>query len=172
MNAFSFGRTNVSEALRVSVLLKTVYIQTYDIEGITIESANFVNKTFSPERIERLIKDDPRRFIVAHHKGNMVGVAEIIYDSICPIRKIPVPELGKLYVLERLKGKGVGYGLLKEAEKEVLNHGFKAFWCMVYIHNPDAIAFYERQGYNAIGMIDFKMEHHTYKNWVMNKVLS
>ena len=101
----------------------------------------------------------------------MVGAAEIIYNSVCPIRKIAVPELGKLYVLERFKGKGIGYGLLKEVEKEVLNHGYKEFWCIVYIHNPKAIAFYERQGYISIGMIDYKMEYNTYKNLVMNKVL-
>ena len=68
MNTISFGRAKQSDALRVSVLLETVYVQTYDIEGITIESANYVNKTFSPERIEKLIKEMwlvlPKLFII------------------------------------------------------------------------------------------------------------
>ena len=171
MNPISFGQAKLSDALRISVLLQTVYIQTYDIAGITIESANYVSTTFALKRIETLIMQQPNRFIVAYHKENVVGVAEIIYDSICPIRKLALPELGKLYVLEHFKGKGIGYGLLNEVEKEVLNHGFKEFWFYVYIHNLRAVAFYERQGYASIGIADYKMEHNTYKNYVMNKVL-
>ena len=171
MTDISFGRAKLSEALRISVLLKTVYIQTYDLEGVTIESANYVSNTFSVERIEQAIKEHPSQFIVARHRGNLVGVAEINFESVCPTRKIAVPELGKLYVLERFFGKGVGHGLLKEVENEVKQKGYKEIHLIVYVKNARAIAFYERQGYVSIGMMDFKMEHHTYKNLVMNKVL-
>jgi len=171
MNDISFGKTELSEALRLSILLKTVYIQTYDIEGITIESTNFITKAFAKERIEGVIKDNQSQFIVAHHRGNLVGAAEILFDSTCPIRKIALPELGKLYVLECFYGKGVGSGLLKVVENEVKQQGFREIHLMVYIKNTRAIAFYERQGYVTIGMTDFKMEYHTYKNLVMNKVL-
>jgi len=172
MHDISFGKAELSEALRLSVLLKTVYIQTYDIEGITIESANFITKAFAKERIEGIIKDHRSQFMVARHRGNLVGAAEILFDSMCPIRKIALPELGKLYVLECFYGKGVGYGLLNAVENEVKKQGFKELHLMVYIKNTRAIAFYERQGYVTLGMTDFKMEHNTYKNLVMNKVLN
>ena len=57
-------------------------------------------------------------------------------------------------------------------ENEVKKQGFKELHFMVYIKNTRAIAFYERQGYVTLGMTDFKMEHNTYKNLVMNKVLN
>ena len=89
-----------------------------------------------------------------------------------PIRKIPVAELSKLYVLERFYGKGVGFGLMNVAEEEVRKNGFKEFNLEVYINNARAIAFYKRQGYTSIGNVDFPMESNTYENLVMNKILN
>lgn len=172
MNEISFGKAKLSDSLRISVLLKTVYIQTYAVDGVTFEFANFITKRFSTENIENIIKENPSQLIIAYQNGNPIGVAEIIYDSTCPIRKLSIPELSKLYVLERFYGKGIGYGLINEAEKEVRENGFKEFNLEVYINNDRAIAFYERQGYASIGNVDFPMESNTYENLVMNKVFN
>nr|WP_299073650.1 GNAT family N-acetyltransferase [uncultured Allomuricauda sp.] len=172
MNEISFGKAKLSDALRISVLLKTVYIQTYAVDGVTFEFTNFITERFSSENIENLIQNNPSRLIIAYQNGNPIGVAEIIYDSTCPIRNISVPELSKLYVLERFYGKGIGFGLMSEAEKEVLKNEFKEFNLEVYINNVRAIAFYQRQGYTSIGKVDFPMESNTYENLVMNKMLS
>ena len=172
MNEISFGKAKLSDSLRISVLLKTVYIQTYAVDGVTFEFANFITNRFSTENIEKIIKENPSRLIIAYQNGNPIGVAEIIYNSTCPIRKISVPELSKLYVLERFYGKGIGYGLMNESENEVRENGFAEFNLEVYINNERAIAFYERQGYVSIGNVDFPMESNTYENLVMNKVLN
>ncbi|SHI60895.1 GNAT family N-acetyltransferase [Aquimarina spongiae] len=171
MNEITYGKAKYKDALRISVLLKTVYIQTYAVDGITFEFANFITKRFSTNYIEQVIKENPNQLIVAYQNGNPVGVAEILYHSICPIRKISVPELSKLYVLERFYGKGIGFGLLQEVEKEIQINGYKECNLEVYIHNARAITFYKRQGYVAIGNVDFPMEFNTYENLVMNKVL-
>ncbi len=172
MTKILYGKAKLSDALRISVLLKTVYIQAYAVDGITFEFANFITKRFSTALIENTIKKNPNQLIVAYQNGNPIGVAEIIYNSTCPIRKISVPELSKLYVLERFYGKGIGFGLMKEAEKEVVKSGFKEFNLEVYIKNTRAINFYKRQGYTSIGNVDFPMEANTYENLVMNKVLN
>ncbi|AXT52893.1 GNAT family N-acetyltransferase [Aquimarina sp. BL5] len=172
MTEISYGKAKLPDSLRISVLLKTVYIQTYAVDGVTFEFANFITKRFSPELIETIIKENPSRLIIAYHNGNPIGVAEIIYNSNCPIRKIAIPELNKLYVLERFYGNGIGYGLMNQAEKEVRESGFNEFNLEVYIKNDRAIAFYKRQGYVSIGNVDFPMESNTYENLVMNKVLN
>lgn len=171
MSEISFGKALLSDALRISVLFKTVYIQTYSVDGVTFESANFITKRFSVEHIESIIKKDPSQLIIAYCNDNPIGVAEIIFDSKCSIRNIAIPELSKLYVLERFYGTGIGYQLMIAVEKEVLKKGFTDLYLEVYIHNPKAIAFYKRQGYVSIGTIDFPMESNTYKNFVMNKTL-
>ena len=75
-----YKRPDLEDALKISILFKQVYLQTYGVEGITTEFANFITKRFAPEVIERLIKSNPEYIIVAYYKGNPVGVAEIVYD--------------------------------------------------------------------------------------------
>ncbi|NHF58616.1 GNAT family N-acetyltransferase [Flavobacteriaceae bacterium TP-CH-4] len=171
MAEISFRKAIPSDSLRISVLLKTVYVQTYAVEGVTFEFANFITNRFAASLIEKNIRAHPDRVLLACFNENPVGVAEIIYESNCPIRNISVPELSKLYLLERFYGKGMGYGLLKEVEKQLALRGHKELNLEVYVHNDRAISFYKRQGYTTLGMVDFPMESNTYKNWVMSKKL-
>jgi len=171
MAEISFGKAKLSDSLRISVLLKTVYIQTYAVDGVTFEFANFITKRFSIEHIESIIIENPTRLIIAYHNENPIGVAEIIYDSNCPIRSISVPELSKLYVLERFYGKGIGQGLLESVENQLIDNGFKELNLEVWKQNERAIAFYQKHKFLSIGSADFPMEFNTYKNFVMNKKL-
>lgn len=142
------------------------------VDGIRLEMATYIDKRFSPEYIKKAIESNTKTLIVAYVNQTPIGVAEIILDTICPIRKVQTPELSKLYVLERFYGKGIGYQLLKEVENELFKSGFKELYLEVFTENPKAIAFYERQEYQKIGQVDFPMQDNVYKNWVMIKSLS
>lgn len=171
MNDLVYTYAKLSDALRLSILFQTVYIQTYGDEGITFETTNYVTRRFSVAHIEKTIQKDPSQLIVAYKHNNPIGVAELYYDSICPIRQTAVCELDKLYVMQQFHGQDIGHGLLKAAEAEVRAKGHEQLFLQVYDQNPKAIAFYKRQGYVIIGEADFPMEAHTYVNFVMNKVL-
>jgi len=172
MNNIIFDKAKDIDASRISVLLKTVYIQAYATEGITNEFTNFIDQQFSSSIIREKIVNYPDQFLIAYYKGNPIGVAEILENKKCPIRKIPVSELGKLYVLQRFYGQGIGYGLLKKAEHNLTIKRIETLNLEVYVENKRAIAFYERQGYQKIGKVDFPIENNVYKNWVMTKELS
>ena len=171
MTDISIDKANRSDALRLSILLKTVYISTYGLEGVTTEFADFISSRFSVEAIEKCIEENPSRLLVASFKGNPVGVSELIFDSSCPIRKTRLPELSKLYVLDGFAGKGIGYLLINAVENVVAKTGAEELVLEVWKNNPKAIDFYKRQGYGILGEVDFPMETNTYVNLVMNKHL-
>jgi len=169
MSQIVYKNAELGDSLKISILFKQVYIQTYGLEGITTEFANFITKRFAPDLIEEMIKTRPESLFIAYYKGNPVGAAELVYDSVCKLRNINAVELSKLYVLERFYGKGIGYGLLNRVEEEVQARGYKDLWFEVYAHNPRAIAFYKRQNYKIIGDTLFPMEFNTYENKLMSK---
>ena len=160
------------DALLISVLMKTVYIETYALEGITFEFANFINDKFSVQSIQEKIISKASDVIIAYHKGNPVGVSLVLFDSFCPIKKRSIPELSKLYVLDRFKGQGIGKSLLHATENRVLSNGYKNLNIVVYAKNTAAIKFYNNLGYSSIGTVDFVMESNTYLNEVMHKTLA
>lgn len=160
-----------SDAKKLSVLLKTVYIYTYGKDGVSDEFANFITKQFSIERLENSIAEDPDQFRVAEFRNNLVGAVEIDYNRGCPIGNYTVPELNKLYILEWFSGKGIGRMLSEAAETMVRNKGHEKMWLWVLVSNKRAINFYRKEGYVEIGNAPFHMEQNSYNNLVMLKHL-
>lgn len=161
----------VEDCIKLSILYKQVYIQTYGTEGVSDEFANFITKQFAVEKLERTIREQPGNIIVAVYKNNLVGVVEIEFEKRSPVGSIVAPELNKLYILEWFCGMGIGYALLAEAEKFVKAKGINTMWLWVLESNLRAINFYERQGYKYIGDASFQMEVNKYENKVMVKEL-
>ena len=167
-----YRKATDSDVLKLSVLYKTIYIQTYGKDGVSDEFANFITKQFSLERLAHIISNHPDNIIVAEYKNNLVGVVEIEFQKKCPVGGLIGPELNKLYILEWFCGKGIGNRLLKEAEKTVFSKGCKEIWVWVYIQNTRAISFYEKNQYQWIGNAFFQMEFNKYENKVLLKKLS
>jgi GNAT superfamily N-acetyltransferase len=166
-----YRKAILADAKKLSILYKQVYIQTYGIEGVSDEFANFILKQFSVERLEQIIAATPDNIIVADYKNNLVGVAEIEFEKKCPINDIIAPELNKLYILEWFCGKGIGNKLLEAAEQLVLSKGIHEMWLWVLESNERAISFYEKNKYKMIGKASFQMETNKYENDVMIKNL-
>ena len=162
---------NKTDVKKLSILYKTVYIQTYGTEGVSDEFANFITKQFSEDRIEQLILDGSNTIVVSAYKNNLVGVLEIEYDKRCPVGNLVAPELNKLYILDWFCSKGIGKSLLQEAEQMLRKKRVKEMWLWVLASNNRAVAFYEKHNYRHIGNASFKMETNTYDNKVMVKTL-
>ncbi len=163
---------NISDARKLSILFKQVYIHTYGREGVSDEFANFITGQFSVERLERVIAEQPESLIVAANNGNLVGVAEVRFGRTSPVGAVTAPELSKLYILDWFCGRGIGERLLQESEKLALSRGTRCMWLWVLTTNTRAVSFYEKHGYVTIGSAPFQMEVNSYDNFVMLKEFS
>lgn len=166
-----YRKAKIEDSKKLSVLYKQVYIQTYGVEGVSDEFANFITKQFSVERIENTVRQNPNCVLVAVYNNNLVGVAEIEFSKKCPIGNIVAAELNKLYILEWFCGMGIGEKLLEFAEDIVKKEGENDIWLWVLESNNRAINFYEKHNYNCIGNASFQMETNKYENKVMLKRL-
>jgi diamine N-acetyltransferase len=161
----------VSDVPRLSVLYKTVYIDTYGLEGVSTEFCNFISDKFSEERLAQVITESPDLTFVATFKGNLVWVAEIELNRPCPIGSLVAPELSKLYVLNRFKGMGIGKRLIAEVESFLKAGGHPNLWLWAYALNSHALAFYKMNGYTDIGNAFFQLSENRYENRVFVKAL-
>lgn len=171
MSIIKYLPAKTSDSKLLSVLFKTVYIETYGTEGITLEFANFIEKQFSPTKIKRDIQNKSSVIWLATYKTNPVGVIQIEDNRPCPINELMGPEINKLYVLRNFFGNGIGQNLMKIAEVQIRNKGQDKVWLWVLESNLRAIKFYNQQGYKNIGTAYFQMTENRYKNIVMTKNL-
>lgn len=171
MNNFVFHQAERADSKLLSTLFKTVYIETYGIEGITHEFSDFIEHQFSPDKIERDMASNDCHLWVARFKNNPVGILQAEYKKDCPIGNFTSPEINKLYILRNFSGLGIGQNLMKRAEKQIRSNGYNKVWLWVLESNKRAIDFYRLQGYRGIGTSDFQMAVNRYTNVVMLKDL-
>ena len=170
-NEIIYRKAKVTDIKKLSILFQAVYIQTYGQNGVSEEFATLITKQFSFERLTNIIINHPENIIVAENKNNLVGVVEIEFDKKSPVGDFIGPELSKLYILDWFCGKGIGKGLLQEAEKVVMSKGFDELWLWVYINNERAISFYKKNNFEWIGNAFFQMQFNKYENLVFLKKL-
>ena len=170
-NTIHYRKAQVEDSKKLSILYKQVYIQTYGVEGVSDEFANFITKQFAVERIENTIRKNPDCVIVAVYNNNLVGVCEIEFAKKSPVEDVIAPELNKLYILEWFCGMGIGENLLGFAENIAREAGEKQMWLWVLESNLRAINFYAKHHYAEIGNASFQMETNRYENKVMLKKL-
>lgn len=160
-----------SDIRQLSALLRQVYIDTYGIEGVSAEFANFIHSEFQEIKLKQEIDSEDHDIWITTYRSNLVGAAKIPYSEPCPINDFSAPEINKLYVLKSFFGKNIGQELMQRAEKRLKDKGEKKTWLWVLNSNQRAIDFYHKQGYEDIGTAYFQMETNRYKNIVMLKNL-
>lgn len=171
MSILKIYPAKASDSKLLSVLFKTVYIETYGTEGITYEFANFIKHQFSHTQIERDIESESSELWVASYKNNPVGVVHIEYKKPCPVNDLIDTEINKLYVLRNFYANGIGQNLMKIAEDQIRKKGQDKVWLWVLETNLRANEFYSKQGFKNIGLADFQMEVNSYTNNVLLKHL-
>lgn len=168
---FTYRTPIPSDAAQLSLLLKSVYIHTYAIKGVTTEFTQFTTEQFSEERILQMIASEKEDLMVAFYNDNPIGIAKVEYHKTSPVGNVVGALLDKLYVLNHFFGKGVGHQLLEKVENIAKEKGEKEIWLWVYIKNDRAINFYYRQNYKHIGNADFVVKENSYPNKILLKQL-
>ena len=94
------------------------------------------------------LKDDDKP--IGFLKLNLAGAQSDINDP-------HSLEIQRIYVDMRYQSKGLGAKLLHHAIERAKALGLDYIWLGVWEHNPDAIRFYERHGFEIFGKHSFVM---------------
>ena len=97
-----------------------------------------LEKFQSAEAIARQIAKEGYDYYLVPGAGYLALVPD-------PARKTVL--LSKIYVLEKLRGTGLGRALVEFAEKRGAELGARELWLTVNRNNAGSIAFYERMGF-------------------------
>lgn len=108
----------------------------------------------SPESIKRIIEKDS--VLLAEIDHQMVGFCQFGQTTECPDAD-PVSDgvIERLYVLKEYQNQGVGSLLMKAALDQMREEKFQRVFLDVWEHNPGAIRFYQRFGFEVLSRRSF-----------------
>ncbi|HEX8287876.1 MAG TPA: GNAT family N-acetyltransferase [Pyrinomonadaceae bacterium] len=143
--------TNIICALGV-----TTFYEAYFEQDDSDDLANYVMESFDREKIETDLNDRNSTFFIAELNGRAVGYAKLRENSeVECLKNENAIELQRIYILERVKGQGVGVELLNRCAETARAKGYETIWLSVWTENPSAVKFYEKFGFAIVGEVQF-----------------
>jgi diamine N-acetyltransferase len=147
----------------LTALAIQVWMHTYATDGVRDKISKYVLNQFTPEYFEGIYKSKNQDLFLAIVDDHLVGFITIDLDSRCNIDDFQGYEVVTLYVQEYFQGKGVGTQLL---DTVIEKHGSK-LWLSTWVHNNNAIIFYENFGFKKTGSLQFDLEGEKHENVVL-----
>ncbi len=161
-----------AEAKLISVLGTVTFYEAYFEQDDPADMADYLHESFNLEKILSEIGDQNIRFFIIYLNGRAVGYAKLRTGSkVDCIKTENSIELQRIYLVERVFGRGIGERLLAHCLEIARRDGFETIWLGVWEKNPRAIRFYEKHDFRKVGEITFPYGETVGTNWVMEKVL-
>ena len=157
-----------ADAVPLSLLGTSVWIDTYADSGLTPAVIERVTERFDRSTVEQLLADPRATAFVAEWNGGTVGCAWLQAGSPCPAAAQRTLELTTMYVLRRCHGRGIGAALwarCRDHANTALGSG--ALWLRVNSKNTGALAFYARQGLQRVGSVDVRFDGVDNENFLL-----
>ena len=146
-----------ADAARLARFASRLFRQTFAAQNTPENMNAYVSSAFSEARQLSEITDAATVTLIAEANGAFVGYAQLRTSR--PPSCVPDPqaiELVRLYVDRALHGGGLAQALMQAALDSASSRA-ASMWLGVWEHNPRAIAFYRKCGFDDVGSHEFRL---------------
>ena len=171
-NKVTIRQANADDAKLIAVLGAVTFYEAYFEQDDPPDLANYILDSFEPNKIRAEIENPNSTFFIIFLEESAVGYAKMREASKADcIKSENSVELQRIYIVERVFGKGIGEILLKHCLETAKQKGFETLWLGVWEENKRAQKFYEKHGFQRVGTLTFPYGDIVGINFVMEKVL-
>jgi ribosomal protein S18 acetylase RimI-like enzyme len=155
-NNLKFSRAGVKDALALSLLADFSFRATFIKDFRNRQDLDeYSQKTFAYPKFRHSLSNADNYYLIVKIDGEMVGYAKL------KLGERPV-QLQKIYLHPAFLGRGIGKALLEESKTVAREAGADKLWLAVEEQNGNAIAFYERTGWETTEEFDFQIGTQTF----------
>jgi ribosomal protein S18 acetylase RimI-like enzyme len=153
-------------------LSANTFRETFAETNTTEDMEAYMAENFTVSAVAQQLASRSNIFLIAELSGEAVGYAKLREGQLDPSVTGTNPiELERLYVLAAHIGHRVGATLMGECLNRAASLGFQTIWLGVWEHNPRALAFYERWGFQKVGSHTFRLGDDLQNDLIMQKNL-
>jgi len=113
---------------------------------------------------------DPQRLnLLLEREGELAGHAQLRFGGAtpAPVQPLPAAEIARFYVDTAFHGRGLAQEMMAEARRLASARGARSLWLSVWQEQPQAIRFYEKEGFRIAGTLVFKVGDDPKDDWLM-----
>ena len=159
---------NDKAALRV-LGIKT-FKDTFEEHNTAEDMEQYIAKAFSDEQIENELKEENTVFFLAEDGDCVAGYAKVREgEKQEALGERKALELHRIYVDKDYLGKRIGNILLEACLAYAKDKAYETVWLGVWEHNPRAIAFYTKHGFEKFSDHVFVLGADVQTDWLLRK---
>lgn len=118
----------------------------------------YMAKAFTTRQLSAELADPRAMFLIAEVEAVPVAFAKL-YDGEVPdcVGGFVAIEIERFYVDQQFHGQGIAHTLMQACLDCAIQSGYRTVFLGVWEHNPRAIAFYRKHGFEIVGAHVFQM---------------
>ncbi len=157
-----------NDAPSLAILSERTFRDAFGVRNSPENMDLHCSRFFGPDIQLREIGDRGIVTMLADHAGTLVGFPQLKVPSVSPSVPAAKPaELNRIYVTAEWQGRGVAQSLMKQALTDAARAGCDRLWLGVWEHNPKAMAFYKKHGFEIVGAQSFMLGQERQRDLVM-----
>jgi GNAT superfamily N-acetyltransferase len=155
-NEISIRKAKAADIRLISAVATVSFYEAYFEQDDPHGMAHYLAESFGENLIAAEVADPINTFFLAYRGSSAVGYAKLrdasVHESVDSANAI---ELQRLYLVERVWGKGVGDLALEHCIEYARELGKDTLWLGVWEENKRARSFYKRYGFDEVGTLEF-----------------
>lgn len=157
----------------LDAMARAVWLETFGHSGSAEDIALYLAKAYGPDGdLIRHLSDPDHRFRLACADGAIVGYAKLSRPWLPAQWFGPnAKQLSQLYVTGEQRGAGVARSLMDWSIASARAENADELLLTVWEHNPRALRFYQKLGFQHIGDYDFPMGAQIDRDLIMRLAL-
>lgn len=154
----SINKVRLEEITNLQTISRSTFYETFKDSNSEEDMNHYLENDLSLSQLEDELKNPLSEFYFAKDNEFIVGYLKITFHN---GHELPQKEKGmeieRIYVSKTHLGTNVGKLLLEKSNLRAIENSCNYIWLGVWEHNPQAIRFYEKNGFIKFGTKKFKL---------------
>lgn len=159
-----------ADAAALSHYMAEWFLAAYGHASTAANTEVFVAAHYSPAQQAREIADpDTVTLLAFDADASWAGYAQLRLDTPAPpgVERPDAAEVGRFYFAPQQHGRGGAAQLMRALRTEALARGRRWLWLQAWQQAPQALRFYEKQGFERVGTAPFVIGADCKTDWVL-----
>jgi ribosomal protein S18 acetylase RimI-like enzyme len=164
----SFRECSVSDLDTLVKISKDTFVAAFEKDNDPDDFWEYINKAFSRERLEVELQNPDSLFHFVYESNTLVGYFKVnLGTAQTDVHDEKSMELERIYVLGAHQGKQIGAQMLQYIIQLAAEQTMEYLWLGVWEHNPKAIRFYQRHGFQKFGEHPYYIGTDEQTDWLL-----
>jgi len=165
---YRLQKCTLSELDNLVQISKKTFVDAFEKDNDPVDFQSYIGYAFDREKILKELVDVNSAFYFAYKGGVLAGYFKLnSNDSQTDLKLKEAIELERIYVLEQFQGMKLGQWMLDQAINLAKKAQKQFIWLGVWEHNPKAINFYQKHGFEKFGKHPYYIGTDKQMDWLM-----